>query len=299
MSANARQRHGAAAVQIIDPFDDPVDYGLTILPGQLNEVGGWNAESTRAMGSWSQPLMSDELYGSRRMQLLDDVRRRLSQDPPYQVLDAGEEFVAVPIIMLSAPDVPGVEVEGSLKHSLAASGDFSFKVLGTGLSANAKLTVQYTSTVACVAGESLVLSVDVPVSWQRRAMLDNEDWNWLVVVPKPATDIHVGARKVAALPPCVEGESQYVSTIEAGAKPVKAAAQVTVESGAGFSVGFSAEDLGLDTAVTVKVEETVAVSFTATLPPGHVYQITRLQGPAGVRVREVTGRRQPGTGRTI
>lgn len=272
---------GKVTVERIDPFEEPGSYGGAALLNDLTNIQHVSGDG---------PVIDQDLVNAlergeydRADQLLDPVRDWLKRRD-YTVLDEGTVPTPVPFLVAQAPDVAGISVEASQETVGSHGGEFSFTVFGNGLGANAKVSVGSTSTLTAKTKEALVYSVVLPIHWERRADPRNEDINWIVteVARSSETTIRAGAGEI---PDGIRVlDSIVFDNTNGGAEPFTLGKSYAVEVGSDFTVGLKVDTLGIDTSLKISTTESSTTTLAASLPSGHVYEISWLGGPWGARV---------------
>jgi hypothetical protein len=261
-------------MRIIDPIEDPLRYGPGKLAGQMKDLGmpkGKRQELNRALKSHDFIAIATILRGLG--------------EPKFKVLEEGDDILDVPFLILAAPDAPKVSLKATLSTTEVDSGGATFKVAGTGFSADVELSIKQKFEINAGAGEIQKASFKVPVRWEKRSVAGNEDRNWIHVEPIGRTkrsDIEVTTEKVR--PDTRNAPGLEVSMVKAGSQPASVQQSHTLEGGIGFNVGLKNEAIGIEATMTAKTENAMNIDLTANLPSGYIYRISWLDGPPGVDV---------------
>jgi len=263
-----------AGVKIIDPVGDPQRYGPGLLAGQLKDLGI----------SKNQQLRLNKALKDRNYVTVGEILRDLvGRQPAWDVLEEGEDDVNVPFLVLAAPDEPDVSLEATLSNTEVSGGGATFKISGTGFSADAQVTVTRKYQIEATAGEIKVASFIVPVHWEKRSTKGNEDRNWIHVEPmKDTTRSVIDVSTEEVRPHTRNAPVVELRLKKAGSGRSSVTQSYTLEGGIGFSVGFKNEAAGIEATMTAKTENAMNVDLKASLPSGYVYRISWLQGPPGV-----------------
>ena len=283
---NTLLRPGEATIEIIDPFEQPLRYGAGLLTSQLSDLPSNVSRPPLDVAAFDHAAEAGDDATAR--ELLLRVKDWLHHEPPFDILDSGSGEVEIPFLAAAAPDVDGATATASQTTSATVGGEVSFKVFGIGPSADAKITVSSGYTMKCARAEAMVVYVPVPILWQWRAQQGNHDYGtWLHIEPVKRSSSDPAKIKEALVPdlghPLVTGRLQ-IDLRNSCTLPGTPTYSYTVKGGIGFTVGFKAESIGIESSVTVSMEREVEIKLQPELPSRHQYEIQWLSGPPGVSV---------------
>ncbi len=270
----------SVSVETVDPFAEPEEYGL----GQIKAA-------VQTAGLDVPPDLLDDLVrqldeGVEEQAGFRDWFRSVGDE--IEVLRSWTVERVVPILVVAAPAVAGVELEVSCSSTASESGSILLKLPGVELGANSKLTVSSGVTIEASAGEIRQFGARVPFIIDRVAVAGNPDrGNWLRASVGAGKHVPV-VEKLKGLP---EGLGELGLELDAsrddpsGGASFSRSHTLATGASASISLGWGGDDGGknsLSFAVERETEQKVALK--AKLPGGVHHRGAWLLGPAGVRI---------------
>jgi hypothetical protein len=206
----------------------------------------------------------------------------------YEILDAGEATVPVPLLACACPDIDGATVSSTVTNTLTGSSEATFKIFGSGIDATAKLTLESANQLSCARNESSVLVVQVPVLWQQRKSKSTGEVTVAFEPDRSSTSESLTLVVQSGPGPSVTTSNEVVDLREASGSTLTPTRTMSVDGSAAIVAGFSIKAIGIEASLTLTAEFEQEISATTDLPGGHQYELNWLARPPGLQVTLAT-----------
>src|SRR5262245_19588611 len=101
----------SATVEYIDPFDNPLSYGVDLLQLQLEHVEPVPDAVRSATTELGAAAARKDITAVREFSY--SIGSWWHRDPPHEILETGKETLAVPVLLAAAPEVTDVSVKAT------------------------------------------------------------------------------------------------------------------------------------------------------------------------------------------
>lgn len=265
-------------------FEDPLSDAVTL-----------DSEQMRAGSSQLGAAVTDELGALD----FDDVeltastadRLRTLVKDELEIVDQRVEWVVIPILIATCPNVPDAKVEASWGKSTTTSGSLGLKIFGHSFGANASLKISHAFSIAAGPGETRQLGIKLPFIVDTLAPRHNPDMRtYRVSVGYLGRDPEAVVATITNAPSALVVDRFLVDASgDTASGGLELDRSYTFEAGvkAEFNFGFGSgdDDKSLGT-IAIGIERTTEweISASGALPGGHKYQGEWLLQPAGIVV---------------
>jgi hypothetical protein len=269
------------SIEIIDPFEDPFEYGLDRIRQDADRRGVTLPEQFERLEDLATA-------GVREQAGLGPVLRNLFSTDDWGPPVANSIVPGVlPVLVVSVPDLKDVEASVSCCSKTSTKTSFGIKVFGFNLGADAKLTVADAVKITAQAGVNRMFGLRIRFHVDEYRPRGNpESGQEFRISPVNEEPIRVFLSDVD-IP---EGTATQRFLVDSTGDHRDGGGIIThtrsLEKGrsAGITLPFRLGGLLGEEKLGVERTDELAVELTATIPGGQVFRGEWLLGPAGVRL---------------